>query len=474
MKIIQPIRINFPEKKEISDHNFDSHISVLLGRNGQGKSRLLSAIAASFQLLQTYNRSRSLRRLPLRHLAYEFDGVRYEVVSEPGGIANVHVDGIGKNLSDIKLPSRVIALSMTPFDKFPIGSVSRQLDLFEDERPDIYSYLGMRDRMGRASVSALLFRAVEGLFFRHNWEDRARIVKVFNMIGYEESINVVFRIESSSSLRELSDGRYLDDNVSGSTFVRDRVSGIIKTDPDKAERLFKAANDLKELVRGGFIVLNLDIRAPSTASTKTFTQLQLLRQAGLARLYAVEAKKTNGDIIDFKQASSGELSVAISFMSLAASLSDNSLVLIDEPETNLHPEWQAKYIDLIMSTFSGFHGCQYILATHSPLILSDAPASATLASVSDDVPAQGSEVSGQSVDYLLAKAFQTVGGANYYLQEQVVKALRLAADGELESPQFSSILSELRQLRPLIRDNPGIIQIIIDLEGIALRRGSGK
>ena len=36
----------------------------------------------------------------------------------------------------------------------------------------------------------------------------------------------------------------------------------------------------------------------------------------------------------------------ITFMSLAAArLDDNSLVLIDEPEINLHPEWQARYLD---------------------------------------------------------------------------------------------------------------------------------
>ncbi|GGA48745.1 hypothetical protein GCM10011499_18210 [Pelagibacterium lentulum] len=172
-------------------------------------------------------------------------------------------------------------------------------------------------------------------------------------------------------------------------------------------------------------------------------------------------------MIDLKEASSGELSIAITFMSLAAALEDDSLILIDEPETNLHPEWQARYLDLLLSTFSSYRNCHYILATHSPLILSDSPQNATLASLSSASLRHGEEVSGRPVDFLLVEAFDVASGDNYYVQEQLVKALRLAADGEARGSEYQNTVRSLVRIRSMIKDNPGVVELIGDLERIA-------
>jgi predicted ATP-binding protein involved in virulence len=56
---------------------------------------------------------------------------------------------------------------------------------------------------------------------------------------------------------------------------------------------------------------------------------------------------------------------------IAANITDNSIILIDEPEISLHPEWQQRYINLLMNTFEGFYNCKFIIATHSPLVISN-------------------------------------------------------------------------------------------------------
>lgn len=193
----------------------------------------------------------------------------------------------------------------------------------------------------------------------------------------------------------------------------------------------------------------------------------MLRRLGILRLHAVEVGRLFGGMIDLKEASSGELSIAITFMSLAAGLEDDSLILIDEPETNLHPEWQARYLDLLLSTFVSYQNCHYVIATHSPLILSDAPLNATLASLSSSSLKSGSEVSGRPVDYLLVEAFNVARGDNYYVQEQLVKALRLAADGEARGSEYQDTVRTLTKIRRMIADNPGVVELIIDLEKIA-------
>lgn len=58
------------------------------------------------------------------------------------------------------------------------------------------------------------------------------------------------------------------------------------------------------------------------------------------------------------------------------------LLLLDEAETGFHPEWQRRYINLLVGFVSkllvtpGFH-FQIIITTHSPILLSDLPACCT-------------------------------------------------------------------------------------------------
>ncbi len=71
------------------------------------------------------------------------------------------------------------------------------------------------------------------------------------------------------------------------------------------------------------------------------------------------------------EASSGEQAVVISILGIASQIEDNCIVCIDEPEICLHPEWQERYIKLLHSIFSMYSGCQFIIATHSPQIVSN-------------------------------------------------------------------------------------------------------
>lgn len=447
-------------------------VSVLLGKNGQGKSRLLSAIAITFQLLDRFRSAGVEKSLPLARLEYEAQGRHHLIVSAASKIT-VEIDGKASSLAEAILPSRVIGLSMTPFDKFPIGNEPRQLSLFEPTGPDIYVYLGMRERMGRASSAALIDRAIGGLFGRIRMGDRGRITHVFDMLGFEPRLTMVYRLEHSKTIAELAYGDVGNlQALRQNSFTYNRLERYLKQSGG-AERLTEAARALAERTDRNFVSVDMDLRYPDASSLMTQQHLQVIRDAGLARLFAVEAHRSDGTIIDFKEASSGELSLAITFMSLAGNLDDDALILIDEPETNLHPEWQAQYLDLLLRTFAAYRGCHYVLATHSPLILSDAPPSATIASLNNRRSQDGDAVSGRPVDYLLVREFEVASGSNYYVQEQLVEALRLAADGERAGGEFQQTVAKLVEIQPLIRDNPGVVALIDDLRVIAERGRAG-
>lgn len=450
-----------------SDNN--SHVSVLLGRNGEGKSRILSGIATTFQLLQAYARGGTPRGLPLSRLEY-LAGGRHHLIHCTDLEIRLRIDGVEAPLEKITLPRRVIGLSMTPFDKFPIGSEKRSLDLTDPEAQNVYAYFGMRERMGRVSSAALLTRAIEGMVSRITLDDRSRLTNVFEMLGFVPALDIVYRFHQTNIMEGLAEGRAIDDlldqriNIS---FFRDRLKYHLASSENALFDLQKAAREALSKAVNKYVPLKFDLDDPDPSALRFYDQLQLLRRFGIIRLYAVEVDRYRGGRIDLKEASSGELSIAITFMSLAAGLENDSLILIDEPETNLHPEWQARYLDLLLSTFDSYRNCHYIIATHSPLILSDAPLNATLASLSNVSLKDGIDVSGRPVDYLLVEAFNVVSSDNYYVQEQLIKALRLAADGKARSSEYQRTVRTLIRIRDMISDESGIAELITDLERIA-------
>ncbi|WP_175253320.1 AAA family ATPase [Pseudomonas sp. BMW13] len=71
--------------------------------------------------------------------------------------------------------------------------------------------------------------------------------------------------------------------------------------------------------------------------------------------------------------SAGQWGMFVSLCTVTLGIQDNSLVLIDEPENGLHPSWQRNYLHNILSAIDHVKGCQVVVATHSPLLLSSLP-----------------------------------------------------------------------------------------------------
>lgn len=88
-------------------------------------------------------------------------------------------------------------------------------------------------------------------------------------------------------------------------------------------------------------------------------------------------KKVNGDEVPLGKLSSGERSYIMLLADLARRLQImqperklgdiQGVVLIDEIELNLHPAWQSEIIPTLRRIFSS---CQFVITTHSPLVIS--------------------------------------------------------------------------------------------------------
>jgi predicted ATP-binding protein involved in virulence len=145
------------------------------------------------------------------------------------------------------------------------------------------------------------------------------------------------------------------------------MGSLRETHPDVWQRL----NELKASSR------DRQLTAVRTAIHHFMPYLDNLRVRRKPRLHMAIDK--NGETLNVAQLSQGEKSLMALVGDIARRLAmlnpalDNPLtgdgiVLIDEVDLHLHPSWQRSLVARLTQTFPN---CQFLLTTHSPLIISD-------------------------------------------------------------------------------------------------------
>jgi len=81
-------------------------------------------------------------------------------------------------------------------------------------------------------------------------------------------------------------------------------------------------------------------------------------------------KSQNGSILQLTELSSGEQHEVVLLFELIFKSSDNSLVLIDEPEISLHIVWQKAFLNDIKEIIK-LQNIDIVIATHSPYIIDE-------------------------------------------------------------------------------------------------------
>jgi predicted ATPase len=447
--------VTFSDSTAANTQEAESAYSIIIGNNGTGKSRLLGAIASEFTRIKQGGASgRGRKRPKLAVLDYAVDG---EFVSG-------HDQAPG-------LPTRVIAVSLTPIDKFPLERSGDGDDFSREDVADLrgdasfYHYVGMRDRTNRASISALLYRALEGLGRKQSVENTARLRTVFELLGYQPRIRSKLKLALSQDVQDFLAGHRALIGGGDDTRLMQRIRALVDVGYDPVE-LRERLNRFTQTWGASTKNLELELdfsgdRPPPSFDVKT---LRLLRRLGALSLATVEVWRADGTGHDLREASSGEIGVLTVFLSIAAHLRDGSLVLIDEPETSLHPEWQSKYIHLMREVFSGYSGCHFIFSTHSPHIVADIPAGSWIYSMDRAASVSSEELLGRSPDFVMANAFDVVGPTNYYLRDVLANALRLVGERQINSGEFKSQLIELERLAANMEGGAQVKQIVQDLQ----------
>jgi predicted ATP-binding protein involved in virulence len=90
----------------------------------------------------------------------------------------------------------------------------------------------------------------------------------------------------------------------------------------------------------------------------------------LSAQHGIRIESDNGDILSASKLSTGEQNQLVLLYDLIFKTPENSILLIDEPESSLHVAWQNDFVSDMQLIASKKH-LQIVAATHSPIIVSN-------------------------------------------------------------------------------------------------------
>lgn len=142
------------------------------------------------------------------------------------------------------------------------------------------------------------------------------------------------------------------------------------------------------------------------------------------------------------------------------------LILIDEPEISLHPEWQSNFLPLLNKMFNNYKGCHFIIATHSPQILSSINNNNSFVINLEDNNKiiRGIDISKMSADYQLAYVFKEPGSKNEYLTRIALTVFTNVSKNKKFSSADYELLNLLRENFEHLKSNDPVYQLINSLE----------
>ena len=330
-----------------------SNVTVLVGNNGAGKTTLLKSLATSLSWLVARIRSEKGNGSPIGDEDI-LNG------ASAAGISIAVSDDVGESISQ---PNTAMFEWMLARPRQ--GRKTDTHSSFTDvsRLADLYRIRLTEDET--ASLPLIAYYPVERSVLEIPLKIRTK--HSFDQLdGYDNALSrgVDFR-RFFEWFREREDA----ENESG---VSSTVLTEISNKYGKDSHIWNALTDLKASTRDRQLTA---VRTAISTFMPGFTNLRVQRKP---RLHMAIDK--HGVKLNVSQLSQGEKSMmalvgdiarrlAMMNQSLANPLQGDGIVLIDEVDLHLHPKWQRNLVRQLSETFPN---CQFVLTTHSPLVISDA------------------------------------------------------------------------------------------------------
>nr|WP_249202325.1 AAA family ATPase [Gluconobacter kondonii] len=164
---------------------------------------------------------------------------------------------------------------------------------------------------------------------------------------------------------------------------------------------------------------------------------------------SVYLQREDGVEIEMQHASSGQLALISSLLFLVTNVGRNPLIIIDEPENSLHPNWQREYVEKVLAAMR-YRGVSMLIATHAPLVvtgaLANAPDIVSVYEVRDGIPRKldlESKNSPNSIEEILWRVFDVVTPANHFVSEQIIAAISRFEKRQIEKEEVLGLVNQL-------------------------------
>ena len=324
-----------------------SNVTVLVGNNGAGKTSLLKSLATSLSWLVARIRSEKGSGSPIAE----------EVIRNEANSAAIEIELLDRQDTNPESYRWVLAKARAGRK----GEHSSSLQSLNELAGRYRIKLSEEDNV---SLPLIAFYPVERAVLDIPLKIKEKH-SFFQLDGYDNSLNqgVDFR-RFFEWFREREDS----ENESGiSQEVLEKLAATLDEESD----IWKTLSGLKASSR------DRQLTAVRTAIAHFMPEFSDLRVRRKPRLHMSVTKQ--GETLNVAQLSQGEKSLmaligdiarrlAMMNPSLENPLTGDGIVLIDEVDMHLHPKWQRTLIARLTTTFPN---CQFVLTTHSPLVISD-------------------------------------------------------------------------------------------------------
>ncbi|NPT70815.1 AAA family ATPase [Paraburkholderia sp. RL16-012-BIC-B] len=210
-------------------------------------------------------------------------------------------------------------------------------------------------------------------------------------------------------------------------------------------------------------------------------ELLVLLQANVLAIDKLFVGRKNDEIdlaVD-DDLSSGQWNMLFTMLGLALTVRNESVILIDEPENSLHPDWQRRYIDLLGRVLDNRRGCHVVIATHSPLIASGVKEGTgnVIRLVPEPDGPLGVRARREALTYgwdagdVFHETFGMRSTRALSFETKADRALELVRDGKQASDEFKLIAEELVRAAQSLPEQDTMRHIVDAISQVANRQG---
>ncbi|NIG74932.1 ATP-binding protein [Klebsiella sp. Ap-873] len=417
----------------IIDNEKDNNnaFTIIVGKNGVGKSRLLNDVINA----QLINKKESVKST---------------------------------------FPTKIIAVSTSVFDRFPLFNRPRTSTSISNP---FYVYNGVRSQFGSGVMK--LINSVGGAlvnnFLNSIEADRKNTAQIFNFLEFKDEFSLAFRIHHyriknlMDQLNENNDEVIRIGGIVELVWTREDAEWIIDSLEDVSNYflfsdVFEKKSDIRWILDFDNSKKKCSIKGVEVENA-ILTKLLKLVNLNIISIFDVNILKKKIGSVSLKRASSGEQCMFSTLFSIAGSIKDGALIVIDEPEISLHPEWQEKYIEILSEVFSHYQGCHFIIASHSPQIISRLKSkNSYVLSLHLNKLFNAEHFVKKSSDFLLAEIFDSPGYKNEYITRVALNVFAKVKSKKTFDHDDVIAINKLKEFKVFLEKEDPVYELITSLE----------